>query len=1222
MHHLNRSFGSTVATAGLLFRAILNRRLGWLAIVWILHLPNLNAQFYRTNYVTNSSFETVALAPGDTIAYGNDSQPVDGWAYSGLAGIAKDSLTKTSVFTTESLGVHPFGNYAYLLPSPASSLEQVIDLPLSGGYLLQYYNPAAHAGYRVGFDVTVIDSQGQVRGAANVPDGNHYYDLSMPISVTVPGPHTLRFSNVVNVVGTNNAVLLDNVTIARTSYASLTNRDFEAVTLNAGQFRYQGTLPQPIDSWAFAGNAGIATDSTGKGGFATAYVGRYPGTNYAFLQTAAGTAGSIEQSFTVPITGPWLTSFNFAGRRTGNGFGGNARFRLSLLDRDGSTLISTQLVATSDQLFTNRALPFFANHTGPYTLRFHDLQNVSGTDNTVLIDDVQVLAPAQYALVMVPNSFIDIVNTSDSRWYFFSAPTPAPARMSRMNANQTTESPWGSNEFGPDGNFVRNRIFPGEILRIYAESVPTNSTISLEASYTPLGERFTFDVRVADSPFVRSIRILDPTPTGADTVHWAVTLSQEAVGVSPYNFAFFNPARISGPTVTDVRGSGSNWIVTASTGTGFGLLGLNWVATADERPNVPIKFTGQVYDFNTLPYYVLEPESTNVVVGSPVTLRVSAQIRGGGTPTYQWYEGEFNNGVAIGGATNTSLLLPATTNDYVRKFFVRVANGPGSQRDSAVATVRAITPPTIVTQPADQLINAGERATLSVVAIGTQPINYEWYRGPLGDTSIPLAGGATLSAPIVQSYSQFWVRVQNLAGPNYAQTSRVASVSVAARITQQPAGFTACPGASARFVAAFSLPNPDRTIQWQQRLPGGEFTDIPDATNTTYVTAAATPADDGTTFRLRVSSSETNMFTQDAALSVITLTQPTAAYDFSRGLPAGSALYGNALFGGAILLTPPFPGQNGAWLMPDLTPGRAIRGFVARFEATIGRSVSSPFPADGFSFNWASDLPNGTYAVAEEGEGSGLRVCFDTFDNGGGEAPAIDVKWGSQVIGHFATNQVLLPGGNEPAEVMIRLNTDGTLDLTYRCVSIFTRLPIPGYTPLYNSRFGFGARTGQYFASHAIDNLSLQLVEDSTNGVPRLTHIESPSPNTVTLHGTGPIDAQFPLFASEDLRQWHYRAQVSLNGQGQFEFVEPDLPSPSQRFYRLHAAPHLPRPLRVPRFSSPSEQKDVEIQVKTVLSVEAIRTITAIGSRTKWNPGSERGKVMSTKFSQTINFKR
>lgn len=66
------------------------------------------------------------------------------------------------------------------------------------------------------------------------------------------------------------------------------------------------------------------------------------------------------------------------------------------------------------------------------------------------------------------------------------------------------------------------------------------------------------------------------------------------------------------------------------------------------------------------------------------------------------------------------------------------------------------------------------------------------------------------------------------------------------------------------------------------------------------------------------------------------------------------------------------------------------------------------------------------------------------------------------------------------------------------------------------------------------------------------------------------------------------------------------------------------QPLSGAAFSklSPSEQKDADIQVKTVLSQEAIRVITAISGRTKWNPGTERGKVMKTKFTQTINFKR
>src|SRR5207249_10191355 len=47
--------------------------------------------------------------------------------------------------------------------------------------------------------------------------------------------------------------------------------------------------------------------------------------------------------------------------------------------------------------------------------------------------------------------------------------------------------------------------------------------------------------------------------------------------------------------------------------------------------------------------------------------------------------------------------------------------------------------------------------------------------------------------------------------------------------------------------------------------------------------------------------------------------------------------------------------------------------------------------ADGYSFNWAKDLP--TADVGEEGVGTGLSVTLDTYDNGGGEAPGIEIKW-------------------------------------------------------------------------------------------------------------------------------------------------------------------------------------------------------------------------------------
>lgn len=47
-------------------------------------------------------------------------------------------------------------------------------------------------------------------------------------------------------------------------------------------------------------------------------------------------------------------------------------------------------------------------------------------------------------------------------------------------------------------------------------------------------------------------------------------------------------------------------------------------------------------------------------------------------------------------------------------------------------------PPTITTQPQSQSIVENDQATLSVVAAGTAPLSYQWYRGTSGDTSNPV----------------------------------------------------------------------------------------------------------------------------------------------------------------------------------------------------------------------------------------------------------------------------------------------------------------------------------------------------------------------------------------------------------------------------------------------------------------------------------------------------
>src|SRR6185369_12139461 len=98
--------------------------------------------------------------------------------------------------------------------------------------------------------------------------------------------------------------------------------------------------------------------------------------------------------------------------------------------------------------------------------------------------------------------------------------------------------------------------------------------------------------------------------------------------------------------------------------------------------------------------------------------------------------------------------------------------------------------------------------------------------------------------------------------------------------------------------------------------------------------------------------------------------------------------------------------QAGSFLTPDLAPGRLVRGFTALFKVRI---ISGNGYADGFSFNWATNLPT---VQDEEGAGSGLRICFDTYDNGANEGPSIDVKWGTNILGHYLTNNNFLPGNS------------------------------------------------------------------------------------------------------------------------------------------------------------------------------------------------------------------
>src|SRR5437867_3259490 len=163
------------------------------------------------------------------------------------------------------------------------------------------------------------------------------------------------------------------------------------------------------------------------------------------------------------------------------------------------------------------------------------------------------------------------------------------------------------------------------------------------------------------------------------------------------------------------------------------------------------------------------------------------------------------------------------------------------------------------------------------------------------------------------------------------------------------------------------------------------------------------------------------------------LTQAATFFaDFNSGLPAGTAVFGNSIVAatggytnsGCLKLTTNAASQTAGFVITnDLDTGTPVVSFTATFKALVGGGTA----ADGFSFNFAPDVPFGP--IGEEGAGTGLTVEFDTFLNTtdpNDAAPAIDVKVGGSEIA-----SLIVPGlrPNTFVDVFIQLAPDGTLNV-------------------------------------------------------------------------------------------------------------------------------------------------------------------------------------------------
>ena len=187
----------------------------------------------------------------------------------------------------------------------------------------------------------------------------------------------------------------------------------------------------------------------------------------------------------------------------------------------------------------------------------------------------------------------------------------------------------------------------------------------------------------------------------------------------------------------------------------------------------------------------------------------------------------------------------------------------------------SLMPPVIVSPPQDTTIAVGLPTQFIVTVIGSQPMNYEWR---CNGVVMPGAIGRALALPpatLADHGKRCRVIASNPVGSATSEEAvlSVLDTAVAPAFNLQPAGQTVQRGSAATFSAVVSGSAPF-AYQW---LRNGS--PIAGANQATYTIAAATSADHGAKFALRVGNAGGSATSAEALLQVI---EPSATPTVTR----------------------------------------------------------------------------------------------------------------------------------------------------------------------------------------------------------------------------------------------------------------------------------------------------------------------------------------------------
>ena len=350
------------------------------------------------------------------------------------------------------------------------------------------------------------------------------------------------------------------------------------------------------------------------------------------------------------------------------------------------------------------------------------------------------------------------------------------------------------------------------------------------------------------------------------------------------------------------------------------------------------------------PVITLDPQPQTVSEGQTATFGVVAS---GTRPfTWQWQKAIIDTSgdtsfASINGENDSAYTTPATSlADNGTLYRCVVSNSVGFVRSKpALLTVNDIVP-TITGDPQPQAIAVGQTATFGVIATGTKPLSYQWFKNV---TLISGAVDSSYTTPVAampDSGTFYTCIVSNSAGSDTSAAAmlHVSITVVAPTITGDPQSIAVNEGQTATFGVIASGTKPF-TYQWQK-----DSVTISGANDSSYTTPAASMSDNGSNFRCIVSNGGGSDTSNEATLTVNAIPPTITGDPQSIAVNEGQT----AIFGVIATGTKPFTYQwqkdsvniSGATDSSYTTPAASMGDNGAKFRCIVNNSGGSATSAE------------------------------------------------------------------------------------------------------------------------------------------------------------------------------------------------------------------------------------------------------------------------------------